>query len=485
MKLNIKLTLPILIYLLITILIAMYISKKDKIKDGFINNYFLANRSLGSFVLAMTLVSTYIGASSFIGGPAIAYNVGLSWVLLACIQIPVVFLILGVLGKKLGYLSRKINAVTVMDILKARYKNKKLILLLSILMLIFLLASIIAQFIGGARIFESILNIPYFYSLLIFSLMVVFYTSIGGFKAVTFTDALQGLIMTLATSILFIVILIKAGGMYNIMQNIKEINPNLLTPTSGGNISIPYLMSFWVLVGVALLGLPATTVRCMAYKDSKSLHKAMLIGTFFVGFLILSMHLVGFMGRSLIPNIEIADKLIPTLALTNLNPILAGVFIGGPLAAIMSSVDSLLILVASTIIKDIYVSYIDKKSSEKKLKKLTLFISIMIGFIVFLLSIKPLSLIVYVNLFALSGQEVLFFLPVCLGLFWKKANDKGAIFSIISGFILFIYLEISKKNVLGLHNIVPCLFVSIIVFIIVSLLTYKEIDKEIEKIFFN
>ena len=166
--------------------------------------------------------------------------------------------------------------------------------------------------------------------------------------------------MMIATFVLFVVILNKAGSMGNIVSRAREINPNLLKPDGGGAIAKPFIMSFWILVGIGVLGIPSTTVRAMGFKDSKAMHNAMIIGTFVVGFLLLGMHLVGFMGRYLEPSIDVSDKLIPTLALKNLNPILAGVFIGGPLAAIMSTVDSVLILISSALVKDIYINFISK-----------------------------------------------------------------------------------------------------------------------------
>ncbi|NYV28312.1 sodium/pantothenate symporter [Streptobacillus felis] len=480
---RIELLIPVILYLFITIYIAYYISKKEK-KGNFTESYFIGNRSMGAFVLAMTVVSTYIGASSFLGGPSTAYKLGLGWVLLACIQIPLIFFTLGVLGKKMAIISRKIKAVTIIDVLRKRYDNEYLIILLSILMLIFLFASIIAQFIGGARLIESILDIDYKIALTIFVFTVIFYTTIGGFKAVTITDAIQGLVMMVSTFVLFFVIVNKVGSMSEITSTIKNVDPNLLTPNAGGAIPKPYILSFWVLVGIGILGLPATTVRSMGYKDSKALHNAMLIGTFVVGFLLIGMHLVGFMGKAIEPNIDVSDKLIPILALKNLHPIVAGVFIGGPLAAIMSTVDSLLILISSSLVKDLYITYIEPNSNDKKLKKISLLITITIGLVTYLLSINPPSLIVRVNLFALAGQEVLFFVPVLMGLYWRRGNDMGAIASVVVGFITFIILEKFKFSIFGLLNIVPSLTFALIAYVVVSLLT-KKTKKEILDLFFE
>lgn len=474
---------PIILYLILMLFIAFKINKRKKSASNFSKEYFIGNRSMGGFVLAMTIIATYIGASSFIGGPGVAYNLGLGWVLLACIQVPTAFFTLGILGKKLSIISRKIDAVTIFELLKKRYDNDIVTILSSIMLLIFFIGAIVAQFIGGARLFETVTGLSYLSGLVIFASVVIIYTTFGGFRAVTLTDAIQAMVMFIATLILFIVILKNGNGMENIMMNLKNINPNLLRPDSGGNIAKPFIMSFWVLVGIGILGLPATVIRCMAFKDSKAMHNAMVIGTSLVGILILGMHLVGVMGKAVEPNLDVADKIIPILALKNLYPILAGVFIGGPLAAIMSTVDSLLIMTSSTIIKDLYVTYFDKNSSEKKIKKISMFSSLFIGILVFLLSVKPLSLIVWINLFSLAGQEIIFFCPLILGLYWKRANSTGAVASMLFGVSTYLYLEIQKIKIFDMHNVIPALSISLIAFILGSYLGEKPSDETLELFF--
>ena len=481
---KILIIMPILIYLVAMLFIAYRVTSIKNSSKSFTNEYYLGSRSMGGFVLAMTIVATYVGASSFIGGPGIAYNLGLGWVLLACIQVPTAFFTLGVLGKKLSIISRKLNAITIFDVLKARYNNSFLNVLSSIMLIVFFISAIVAQFIGGARLFEAVTGLSYVTGLIIFSSVVIIYTTFGGFRAVTLTDAIQAVVMFAATIVLFVVILKNGNGMENIMMKIKDIDPNLLRPNSGGNIAKPFIMSFWILVGIGVLGLPATTIRCMAFKNTKAMHNAMIIGTSLVGILVLGMHLVGVMGRAVIPNLQEVDKIIPILALKNLYPILAGVFIGGPLAAVMSSVDSLLIVSSSTLIKDLYVTYLDKNASENKIKKISIWTSFLIGVLVFILSIKPISLIAWVNLFAFGGQEIIFFCPLILGLYWKRANATGAIISIFSGIITYLSLEILKTKIYALHNIVPGLVVAIIFFIIGSYCGKKSDEKTI-KIFFE
>jgi len=478
------LIIPIFIYILAILVIAWQTGKHKHKAGKFMEEYFIGSRSMGGLVLAMTLISSYVGASSFIGGPGVAYNLGLSWVFLACIQVPTAFFTLGILGKKLAIISRKINGVTITDYLRARYESNLVIVLASLMMLIFFIGTIVAQFVGGARLFESVTGLSYNFGLILFTAVVIIYTTFGGFRAVTITDAIQGIVMLLATGLLFFIILEKGNGMENIMQTLLKTNPNLLTPDSNGAVSKPFILSFWMLVGVGILGLPVTEVRCMGFKDSKAMHRAMIIGTSIVGILMLGMHLVGVMGAAVEPGVEVGDKIIPILAIKNMHPILAGVFIAGPLAAIMSSVDSLLIMSSAAIVKDLYINYIDKNPSESKIKKLSFATSLLLGIIVFVLALNPPKLLVWINLFALAGQEAAFFCPILLGLYWKRANATGAAVSMIFSVVFYLYTVIMNIKIMNMHQIVPTIIFSILLFTIGSYFG-KPNSEKVNELFFS
>ena len=478
------LIIPIFIYILAILVIAWQTGKHKHKAGKFMEEYFIGSRSMGGLVLAMTLISSYVGASSFIGGPGVAYNLGLSWVFLACIQVPTAFFTLGILGKKLAIISRKINGVTITDYLRARYESNLVIVLASFMMLIFFIGTIVAQFVGGARLFESVTGLSYNFGLILFTSVVIIYTTFGGFRAVTITDAIQGIVMLLATGLLFFIILEKGNGMENIMQTLLKTNPNLLTPDSNGAVSKPFILSFWMLVGVGILGLPVTEVRCMGFKDSKAMHRAMIIGTSIVGILMLGMHLVGVMGAAVEPGVEVGDKIIPILAIKNMHPILAGVFIAGPLAAIMSSVDSLLIMSSAAIVKDLYINYIDKNPSESKIKKLSFATSLLLGIIVFVLALNPPKLLVWINLFALAGQEAAFFCPILFGLYWKRANATGAAVSMIFSVVFYLYTVIMNIKIMNMHQIVPTIVFSVLLFTIGSYFG-KPNSEKVNELFFS
>lgn len=254
----------LIVYLLFNLVAGLYVSRKQSEAShgkGFINNYFIGGRSMGGLVLAMTLIATFTSASSFIGGPGVAYEKGLVWVYLSMIQVPTAFIILGILGKKFAVISRKTGAVTVTDYLRSRYKSKAVVIISSVCLVLFFIAQMMSQFIGGAVLFETITGFPYIYGLLLFGTVVIIYTTIGGFKAVTTTDTIQGIIMVIGGFIIIGTIVSQAGGFDSMIDKLNIANPDWADITAGGTTTKAYVMSFWVLVGVGVLGLPQTAVR--------------------------------------------------------------------------------------------------------------------------------------------------------------------------------------------------------------------------------
>lgn len=483
--------LPIIIYLGLTFFIALLTKKRHVANNAhtFIEEYFIGGRSMGGFILAMSIITSYTSASSFIGGPGAAYEYGLSWVLLAMIQAPVAFLTLGILGKRFAIMARKVNAVTLVDFLRIRYQSDTLVIFCCIGLLTFFIAAMLAQFIGGARLFQAITGFSYEFGLLLFGLTVTFYTVIGGFQAVAMTDALQGIVMTISSVLILCVVIYNGGGVENCILTLKGINPELITPTGPGKLMSPALMfSFWVLIGFGVLGLPQTAQKCMGYKDSHSMHKAMVLGTFVIGFMLLNIHLAGVFGRVILPDLPIGDFVMPSLIVKLLPEFWAGVFIAGPLAAIMSTVDTMLLLASAVIVKDIYIYYKWKGDiscvSKKHIKQIGIGCTLLLGLFVFVLALEPPSLLVWINLFAFGGLEVVFLWPILFGIYWKKANASGAISAIIVGMITFWSISLFNFSFGNIYSIIPSLLLSGIAFIFGSY-RGQSISKEILGLFWD
>ncbi|WP_199912320.1 MULTISPECIES: sodium/pantothenate symporter [unclassified Lysinibacillus] len=474
---------PLIFFLIIIFGIGIWANRKVRSSNSFLQEYFLGGREMGGFILAMTMMATYGSASSFIGGPGVAYNTGLGWVLLAMAQLPAGYFVLMVLGKKFAIVARRIEAITLIDFLKKRYESNTIIILSVISIIIFLFASMTAQWVGGARLIESLTGLTYTNALLIFAVVVLIYVIIGGFRAVALTDALQGSIMIIGTVILLIATVIAGGGVDNIMQSLVAENPNLISPYGATeNLTPLYVSTFWILIGLGVIGLPQIAVRAMSYKDSKSLHRAIIIGTIGIGTIMFGMHLIGVFARPVMPGIEIGDKVMPMLTLDVLPPVLAGIVLAAPMAAIMSTVNALLILVSSTVVKDIYLNFINPKASDAQIKKRSFWVTTIIGIAVVLFALNPPELLIMLNLFAFGGLESAFLWSVVFGLYWKKANKYGSVASMIVGLVLYVYIYKYHENIFGMHSVTIPIIASFFVFIIVSLIAQKM--KKIEDFHF-
>ena len=468
MTLNIQILIPLVLYLFFVFGVSWHAYQKRQTGE-FLNEYYVGSRSMGGFVLAMTTVATYVSASSFIGGPGAAYKFGLGWVLLSMIQVPAIWLTLGTLGKKFAMLARQTGSITINDLLFARYQNKVVVWLACISLLLAFFGMMVVQFIGAGRLLETTLGLPYELSIGVFALVIGLYTFIGGFRAVVLTDTVQGLVMLIGTMLLLGATLVATGGMENAMTTLHAIDPRLLTPTGvDDKLSATFMLSFWVLVCFGLIGLPHTAVRAMAYKDSRSLHRGMLVGTVVMTVLVLGMHLAGVLARAVVPELDVPDKVIPTLMMTVLPPFVAGIFLAAPMAAIMSSIDSMLIQSSSTLIKDLYLSIKpDAIHNEAKIKRYST--TLTLGFTVILAVVamlNPPDMLIWLNLLSFGGLEATFLWVLVFGLYYKKANATGAIWSMVAGLTSYVIIAYFKIALWDLHAVVPALVIGLVAFLV-------------------
>ncbi len=480
---NSQLLIPMFIYLIAVFGLAFYARKTRDTKNGFLNDYLIGNRNMGGFVLAMTLAATYAGASSFIGGPGAAYKFGLGWVLLAMIQVPTAWLTLGVLGKKFAIEARRHNALTLNDILFARFKSRRVVIFTSLSLLLAFFGAMVVQLVGGARLLQSVAGISYHQGLFIFTATIGLYTCIGGFRAVVLTDSVQGLMMIIGTTALLIGVIYAGGGLGEIMTSLHEIDPALITPQGPDNfISQPFILSFWVLVCFGIIGIPPIAARCMTYQSSKALHKGMIISTAVMTFLMLGLHLSGALGRAIIPDLTHTDQIMPVLMITVLPPVVAGIFLAGPMAAIMSTIDSQLIQASATLLKDLYLNYINPKGlkdpkMEQKLPVFSMWVTSIFLLLVLAASLNPPDMIIWLNLFALGGMQAVFLWPLILGLYWKKATAKGAFSSMVTGLVTYTLFALFEPDMGGVHAIVPTLALNLTVFVLVSSYQHRFSNK--------
>lgn len=515
---------PIALFFVVLLLVGYVTAYRANRARHFKKEYFLGSQNLGGVVLAMTLVATYGSVSSFISGPGVAWNLGLGWVVFAAPQIITAFLILGVVAKRMTILTHRLESLTVIDLLFERFHSRLISFLLAIMLIVFFLAMIVGQFIGGAQIFAGLTGIDYSLGLVVFALVTVLYSS-GGFRAVAITDTICAILMLTGMGLLAYVILDEGGGINQVMTTISEVNINENTGISrnlefdaGGALPLSLLFSTWILVGFATMGLPQSLVRCMTYKSSHELHKSMIIATIVCGALMIGMTMLGVLARAVITELPEGgtDAIIPTLIATKMHPLVAGLTILGPLAATMSTVSSLLIAAASAVIRDLLkamnrstdgsplkatqaelaesdenstlvqeATRVDLSYHEKVIIKGS---TLLMGLIAIGLALYPPDIVVWVNLFAFGGLESAFLWPVLLGLFWPSFNKCGVLVSIIASLSTYTVCMLFKVSILSCHAIVPALLMGLIGALIGTYIGAKvynqHLDKRTHDIFF-
>ncbi|MCI6711715.1 MAG: sodium/pantothenate symporter [Firmicutes bacterium] len=470
-------------YLIFNIIISFVYSRRaeKRSKSSSEEQYFIGGRNMNGIVLAMTIMATYTSVSSFVSGPGAAgLTYGYAQVWFAAIQIPVTFLVLGVLGNKLAMISRRTGAVTVIGYFKARYKSDALVVITSIGLITFFVAQMISQFTGGATLIASITGMDHVTSLLIFGTVVILYTAVGGFSAVVITDTIQGIVMCLGTFLFIFFVLRAGGGLENIdaglQANLPGVYDDLFSKYTPGA-----LLSYWILVGFGTLGLPQTAVRSMGFKNTKSMHKAMWIGVLTCSFVIIGMHLAGTWAGALVDTdaLPTSDYFIPYIVQKIMPTGVAAIFLAAPMAAVMSTADSLLILATAAVVKDLWKNYVVKDdpvknaSYNKHVKLVSTLVTIALGAVVIFLTIDPPDIIFVLNLFAFGGLECTFFWPLVGGLFWKNGTGQAAVCSSIGAVAVYIFAT-EFVNIAGINAVVWGLLAGGILFFAVGYVTGKK-----------
>ena len=455
---------PVIIFLVFALVLAVWARRKAAAAGdgGFVKEYFIGNRSLGAFVLAMTTIATYGSVSSFVGGPGQAWNIGWGWVYMAGVQVTCLFLLYGIMGKKMALISRKTGAVTVIDVIRERYQSNAVATIAALVIVLFFATTMIAQFVGGAKLFEYVTGYSYTLGLAIFGIAVILFTSIGGFRGVAVTDALCGIAMIVGICVLAGGILSAGGGYENIMDTIATNHPEMMEPLSGGNMPIGLYFTQWLLVGIFTFALPQSLVRTMGFKDTKSLHSAMIWGTVIIGAMMIGVTALGVLSAGVLTEPVEAyggsiDNIIPQTIVSTLPPWLAGIAIVGPIAASISTVSSLLIASSSAIIKDLWLHHTEAKGEtlgDRKIATASQAITLIIGAIVF------------------------------VALFWKRANKTGALWGMVLGVAAYCICMALGFKIFGLHQITIGLTVALIGFIVGSL-AGKPSDSKKLAIFFG
>jgi sodium/pantothenate symporter len=472
-------------------------------RGSFLKEYFLGDRKLNAWVLSLTYVATSVSAGSFVGFPSLIYKHG--WILALWIAGYMIggLTSKGVLAKRLNQVSRLTGAITVPDVLRDRFRSPALGILASVFLLIFLTFNLIAQFKAGGLIIRraseglrettvyqaargasaDVLTATgawseheagksqgslydgaypdYVLGILIFALTVVAYTAYGGFWAVTWTDVLQGLVIVIGALLLMVFALVRVGGLAQATARLQAVSPELVTgPGPDAFLPVSLAVSFFFLWTIGSMGQPVGMVRLMACRDTPTLRRSLfMIGTFYA--LIYLPLLITFVcARALYPTEYVAepDNIMPAmaLALTEDYPLVGGLILAAPYAAAMSAVAGFLLLMSSSLVRDIYQRSINPAVSRGLIRGVSYGTTAVVGAIVTVGALQPPRYLQALIIFTGAGMASTFLAPVVLALYWKRATRPGALAAMLGGFgsVLTLYvlgwLGVGKFGAAGL-----------------------------------
>ncbi|MGI6142009.1 MAG: sodium/pantothenate symporter [Caldicoprobacterales bacterium] len=476
-------------YFIVLILISLWSYFRGKKSSSFQEEYFVAGRSLGAWVVAFTWATSWTSGGTFIGTPAVYYTYG--WGTLLWQAGAAVLGICGMLmiGRRIATFASEHNCVTLPDLFNERFKSNIMGTLAALSIIIFGIAYLVSQYTAAARILETFFGLDYMTAIIVFTAVVAVYTILGGIRGVAYNATLQGIIMLGSSVILAIIMVTKAGGFAAITQAQLAQDPNLIVPPGPKNyLPIATAFSTFFTLGVAVMAQPHVVTRVFTVKNTDSLKMAGALISIICMIWFFSLFISAQAARALIPAIEVPDQIFPTIVIKYTGTFLAGILMCAPFAAVMSTVSSLTLSCSSAVIKDIYQRNFNKNLSEQQMKKVTYIATIIFCIIVVFFSLKPPAFLQDIVMFAINGFAASFTMPIIFGFFWKGSTPAGGLWSMITGFVtmLCLYLLPVQTNLLGFNPLIWGMLVSAIVMVIVSKFTKvkdEEYNKFVEEIF--
>jgi sodium/pantothenate symporter len=443
--------------------------------------FYAAGRGLGGIVVALIIAGGLASAGTFIAGPGMTYAYGYSWVLMNNFQIFMNLSLLAPIGIVVGIVARRINAVTYLDLFRARYQSKAIIIILASMVTVFLLPYMATQFVGAARVIAQMTGLGYFTSLAFGSVVVLIYCVLGGMRGTSLATLLQGVVITIGCILLFVGTVRYAGGFRHSTEILAARNINFLSPTMDGRFRPPFAFSIACITGLFMVGMPHAMLGALTYKNTKALKKGIWMGGILVCTWTLLLCLSGVIGRSIKPDLAVPDEIAPWLAMHVMPEALGGIVLAGIVAGIQTTVAAMAIIITSSIAKNLLREIKPGVSSEKVkvASRLTMGVCLVIAMGLALL--QP-PLIQWIIFFSIGGLEAATFGPILLGMFWKKGNKWGALASISWGMIIYGLANtvFPQIGVWGTHPSLISVLSSIVVYVIVSSATPPPPDRIVQ-----
>ena len=448
--------------------------KRTKTKE----DYFIAGRSMGSFVIAFSYGATFISAVALIGfsGIASVYGHSILWLafLNVFVGIFIAFVFYGFRTRKMGI---SLDAMTLPELLGNRFNSVKLQAVSGLIIAVFMVAYTSAVFLAIASLFEISFGIPFEICVVIFTIIVALYLVAGGLYAVMWTHAIQGILMVVGMLILTIWIYSMLGGLVPAHEAAASLTPDILesigspaaTQAPNGLTSMPSVLSppFMMIltlifgVGIGVLAQPQLITRYLTAKNERALRLAVPYGGIFILLMTFAAFSIGPLCNVLMVNNGLTfpgtpDKVLPLIVSTeSLFPQwFLFIFLFAILSAAMSTASALFHTAGASIGRDVCEKGILKQCSHKTSILITRIATLVLIAITLFITLNPLDVVAFMTAFFFGLMACTFLAPYTLTLYWKKTSRAGAWAGLLGGFLFTIlwYVLIYFKtapNIIG------------------------------------
>jgi sodium/proline symporter len=478
------------LYLLLMLGIGVYFSNKS----NDLADYVLGGRGLGKWVTSLSAQASDMSGWLLMGLPGLAYASGFGeafW--LAAGLAAGTYLNWKLVARRLRIYTKMANdSLTISDFFENRFGDQSHILRMisSVFIVIFFTLYVSSGFIAGGKLFNTVFGIQYEYAILIGGGVLVLYTFLGGFFAVSWTDMIQGFIMLFAALVVPSYAVIHLGGIAAASERVAAISPTLFSLTkdmAGNNLTAIAIISSaaW---GLGYFGMPHILVRFMGIDSAENIRDARIIAMVWVIISLASAVFIGVIGRAYTSGTPLAgpdsEKIFMVMVQSLFVTFLAGVMLSAILAAIMSTADSQLLVAASAISEDFYKAIFKKDANPHELVWTGRAAVIVISIVAYSISLNPNSSVFKVVSFAWAGLGATFGPIILTALFWRRTTWKGAFAGIlVGGITVLVWKNLSALGgIFTLYEIVPAFILSLTSIIVVSLMD-NEPPKEITDLF--
>ncbi len=462
-----------ILYFLVIFAIGWYSMRRTKNES----DYWIAGGKLGWIIGGSTMAATHTSAGTFIGTIGVIYTVGWSfgWVVLS---IPLAYwFMVAVLAQRFT----KVKQLTLPAFIESRYESKTARAIAAVIILVATVVYIQAQIIAGGLVANIVFGIPAMTGMVIFTAILLIYTVVGGMIAVVYTDFLQLIIMCIGALVSVPLAIRQFDSLGNLLEYVEAIKPIAFT---WDGMSATLLFTLGLAFFLGSVSTPEKLTRLYAMKDMKTVRKAILLTILVVTIINLLVFILGLSGMVLFPTLPSGDLAMPIIAKAVLPTFIGTLMLAAITSAMMSTVDSLLLVAGSALSEDIYQSIFKPNASRKqrlKVARLGIFIVGLVPLFLIISGIGKGELIQFIVVLFSALMAAGFFVPVVIGVWWKRATKEGAIASMIGGVsTTMLWKGFGDSDI---DPVLPGFVVALILYFVISAFTKKPSDITISQYF--